>query len=218
MPNRVLIVLAGEDAPLALIREWADRHDTIVAADSGADRCLEAGVVPTVVVGDFDSLRRAKELPEAILHRSDDQDTTDFEKALHWVSTNAPDAKVTVIGFEGDRIDHVLYSLHVAALHPLRPILAQRNGILVSIHGGETHEFAVAAGTVLSLVAVLPSIGVHLSGVKWPLHDAELTPGGLESISNLASESSVKVAMMTGAAWLFFEQSTGVVETLYSID
>lgn len=50
----------------------------VVAADGGADKALEAGLMPRAVIGDFDSISAATRarLPDDILHPLHDQDST----------------------------------------------------------------------------------------------------------------------------------------------
>ena len=63
----VLLVGAGNPDPSDIVEIMA-LAPTIVAADGGADFCLAAGVAPTRVIGDLDSLSVAARaaLPAAL--------------------------------------------------------------------------------------------------------------------------------------------------------
>ena len=52
---KVLGVLDGRDMDVGLLRKWGESADRVVAADGAADWLLDAGVAPTVIVGDLDS-------------------------------------------------------------------------------------------------------------------------------------------------------------------
>ena len=71
-----------------------------------ASKLLELDIRPDEVVGDFDSLsEEAKAFyKEAKFSRSEDQDSTDLEKALRSIDSPV----VIVLGAFGGRIDHTL--------------------------------------------------------------------------------------------------------------
>src|SRR5262245_32139073 len=96
---RVLVVLGGATFDPARLRAEAADATALVAADAGAAFCLEAGLMPDAVVGDFDSLpasARAR-IPAEKLHESKDPQTNDLEKALAFVRAR-----------HGDDVDIVL--------------------------------------------------------------------------------------------------------------
>ena len=78
----------------------------LVAADGGANMALAEGVMPDLVIGDFDSVSDATlaAIPAARQIRVAEQATTDFEKCL--LRVRAP--FVLGLGFLGPRVDHTL--------------------------------------------------------------------------------------------------------------
>jgi thiamine pyrophosphokinase len=100
----MIVVGAGDVSAedLALIRALGH---PVVAADGGARRCLDAGIMPEAVIGDLDSIGGTLAgLPPDRLHRLDEQETTDFDKCLRSVA--AP--LVHAFGVTGPRLDHTL--------------------------------------------------------------------------------------------------------------
>jgi len=104
----VTLLGAGEATP-ECVTEALTYAPTLVAADGGSSLAVEMGLVPAAVIGDFDSISPAvaAALPKAIMHRVDEQETIDFEKALTRIG--AP--FVLGVGFLGARIDHTLATL-----------------------------------------------------------------------------------------------------------
>jgi len=51
-----LLVIGGDGPPPGILARLAADAGFTVAADSGLDGCIAAGVVPDLVVGDMDSL------------------------------------------------------------------------------------------------------------------------------------------------------------------
>ena len=178
----VLLVGAGHPQ-LSDIAENKAFAPTVVAADGGANFCLAAGVTPTRVIGDLDSLSAAARgaLPASAVTRDDDQNLTDFEKALRMIE--AP--LVIALGFTEGRMDHTLANFAV---------LARRIGPPTLLLGGEDLAFAAPEtlsldlphGTRLSLFPMRPSQGIS-RGLKWPIDGLTLDPSGRLGTSNEVS-------------------------------
>lgn len=157
--------------------------DGIVAADGGAAHVLAAGRVPDAVIGDFDSLsdtERARLNPES-LHWIDEQDSTDFEKALTRIS--AP--LVVAVGFTGARIDHELAVLHalLAFRHVPCILLAEREVILLC---PPRLELEMAADEVVSLFPLVEVQG-RSQGLVWSIDELTFAPGRKIGTSNRSS-------------------------------
>ena len=76
-----------------------------------ASKILELDIRPDEVVGDFDSLsEEAKTFYKGVkFSRSEDQDSTDLEKALRSIDLPV----VIVLGAFGGRIDHTLGAIQI---------------------------------------------------------------------------------------------------------
>lgn len=204
MSERVLGVFAGGDTPENLIRIWADSCDYLIAADGAANRLLAMGYRPDVI-GDMDSFDRS--LPGAAELRLIDrpeQDATDCDKLLAHCVELGHEA-ITLVGVEGDRLDHVLSTVFSALRSPLNVALALRSGMAFLVRGGESQVFETKIGRTVSFFPLRATETVFLKGVEWELEDASLAPDGLVSISNRANSSSVSVQIGTGAALLFVQ-------------
>jgi thiamine pyrophosphokinase len=77
-------LLGGGNLTAGVLELLLARAPNLVVCDGAARPALAAGLTPDAVIGDLDSLddvTRARLAPETI-HFVDDQDTTDFDKAL----------------------------------------------------------------------------------------------------------------------------------------
>lgn len=207
---RVLIVLGGAAFDGARLREEAMSADAVVAADSGAALCLDAGVPLEAVVGDFDSLddETRLRLDPARLHRFETAHTNDLEKALAWTAGRfGADVEIVLAAgssVDGGRMDH--------ALANLGPVVREPHG-RVTMMDGEGRLFALRRGraTLTGLqgrrLSVLPwsLVGVVVSetGVRYPLDRARLTLGG-RGVSNevLADEATVEIDEGVALVWV----------------
>jgi thiamine pyrophosphokinase len=193
--RRALAVLAGEDTPLTQLGAWARSADVVYAADGGANRLSQIGIVPDIVIGDLDSLADASEYPRVI--RVSDQDSSDCDKVLR-LAQEEENGWITIIGAEGDRPDHFLASLMSVARSPIQTKIALRRGLGWVLKPGQKLSFETVPGEIVSLIPLGPCYGVTLQGVKWSLNEADLSPNGLVSLSNAALETEVIAEIGTG--------------------
>ncbi len=201
--KRVLGVLGGNDVDEDGLRGWCTAATHVYATDSGADRVIALGFDP-VVVGDFDSFKSLPSASHLRLVQSLDQETTDCEKMLDLAHEDGHD-EITVTASEGDLPDHVLATFSSAVGAQLRVRFAFRRGIGVIVRPNEGATVRTTVGQRVSLLPLTACRGVSLSGVKWPLVDAEMAPGRRISVSNEAIEESVRASVSSGAALLFYE-------------
>ena len=160
----------------------------IVAVDSGAGDVLQAGHQPEAVIGDFDSISRAvlDQIAPERLFQIEEQDSTDFEKALSRV--DAP--FVLGIGFLGLRMDHQL-----AAFNALVK-LTNRKCVLIGadeviFHLTAPFQCSLEPGDTVSLFPILPVTG-RSKGLVWPIDGLSLAPDGRIGTSNKA-EGAVRI-------------------------
>jgi thiamine pyrophosphokinase len=160
----------------------------VYAVDSGAGAVLAAGHQPEAVIGDFDSVAEADltRVPAERLFRIDEQDTTDFEKALTRI--HAP--LVIGVGFLGLRLDHQLAAFNALVKHANRPcILIGQTEVVCHVTGAFAAD--LQAGDTVSLFPMLAVSG-RSSGLAWPIDGLSLAPGGRIGTSNRA-EGPVRI-------------------------
>lgn len=196
------VVVAGGDLDTPELRAEAARlvasAALCVAADGGLRLLRAIGRWPDLLVGDFDTLAE-DEVAEAaaagvtVLRYPAAKDATDSELALDLVEEHGGPRRIYLIGGVGDRVDHTLANLMMAAR------LCQE-GRDVTIVAAPAHvaplvgpgrvSFAGRPGQPVSLIPLTPSLmGVTTEGLVYPLHDATLRFGTTFTVSNaLAGE------------------------------
>jgi len=205
MPSRVLGVLAGADMPPLLLHKWAASADILIAADGGADQLLAAGLTPNYIVGDLDSITPEGLRCGAELYQDVDETYTDADKLLKFASSSKL-YPLTLVGVEGDRLDHVFGSIHSVVLYSIRSevTIALRRG-LAWVLGPGSHSVKVPAKRCVSIIPLIRCKGVGTEGLRWPLEHATLEAGLLTSISNFTTQSDINVKMESGLALLVAE-------------
>ena len=164
----------------------------VIAVDGGLRHVLKAGLTPNAVIGDMDSVELS-ELQAAgqnvAVYKSDDQDTTDFEKAL--LALEAP--LCLAYGFLGLRIDHMLACLSVLARFTDRHkvILVGADDVVYVTKG--PFSMHLSAGARLSLWPITPVKFAASSGLVWPVDGLTLAPDGQVATSNKMKEDWLSV-------------------------
>ena len=204
MTDCVVVVTGAAPLPAAALAA-IPADAVVIAADGALDHALAAGLAPAGLVGDLDSVS-ARGLTWAKAHatieRHDpDKDATDTELALRTATDLNPD-RLILIG-AGDRLDHVLAAIGALG-HPRLtsiPVIEGWWGAnrLRVVHGPGQADLDLPVGTTLSLLALHgPCTGVHISGVRWPLANADLAAAVGHGVSNVATEHAVAVRVSSG--------------------
>lgn len=208
--DRVLGVLGGKDVDDVRLMSWASTAHTIYAADSGADRLIRAGYSP-IVVGDFDSFTMFEHSQHLRLEQDTDEDRTDCDKLLALAEADGLSG-LTLTCVEGDLPDHVIATLSSVAASRLRIRIAFRRGIGEVVRPLHPASVYLIAGQRVSLVPLVPCLGVRLTGARWPLDGARIDIGGRLSVSNEAKGEPVVASIAEGCALLFYETEEVVWE------
>ncbi len=194
----VVAMLGGRDLPEEVIRQWAVEATALYGADSGANRLLELGFRPTVV-GDMDSFVGPSEGLRLV--EDPDQETSDLDKLLKVVAQDGH-RRLTVLGLEGDRLDHLLAGLHSLAKSPLDLLVVLRRGVGFLLGEG-LFDWGEDLGSRCSVIPIGAAV-VSVSGVRWPLDQAVL--GMSHSLSNVIDPGPLAVTIHSGSALLFVER------------
>lgn len=186
----ITLLGGGKVRPADLVEALA-LAPCLVAADGGAAAALAMGRMPHAVIGDMDSLPRDLQaaIPPARLHRIDDQDSTDFDKALR--SIRAP--LVLGVGLLGRRIDHQLANFNVLVRRADQPcILIGRRDVVLAAPPRIVLD--LAPGSRVSLFPLAPVTG-RSEGLHWPLDGIAFSPAGITGTSNRVAAGAGRVRL-----------------------
>ena len=98
------VILANGDYPTHPIPlQILHGARTVVCCDGGADRYIELGNTPDIIIGDGDSLSDENRTRFAdILHHNPDQETNDQTKAVEFLITQGVE-EIAIVGATGRR-------------------------------------------------------------------------------------------------------------------
>ena len=169
--RRCLIIAGGDYAPIGPVGE-----DFVLACDRGLAYAQREGIVPDLILGDFDSYRGT--LPEGIpvLRYPVEKDDTDAMLAVRWAADNGFDAIRLACCF-GGRLDHLLSNIQTmylaAKLGMEAEALDERSELRVLRPG--TYRLPYRAGWSLSLLALTEKVwGLSIRGTKYEVRNVTL--------------------------------------------
>lgn len=178
-----IVVISGSSPLAQHVVDAVPDEAIILAVDGGIDHALAAGLSPSGLIGDLDSVTPAglawAEEYATISRHPTDKVHTDTELALRFAANMNP-ARLTLIG-GGDRLDHGLAAIGALG-HDALTSVPRLDGWwdgqhIECLHGPGQLELELAPGSTLSLLALHGSCaGVTISGVRWPLIGADLAP------------------------------------------
>lgn len=211
--NEHIVVISGS-APLAPhVIEAVPDEALVLAVDGGLDHALAAGLTPSGLIGDLDSVSPAG-LEWATAHATisrhpSDKNETDTELALAFAADMNP-ARLTLIG-GGDRFDHSVAAIGALGHHALTSIPhldAWWNGEHLDVlHGPGTLELDLTPASTVSLLALHgPCRGVSISGTKWELDRSALAALVGLGVSNEVDDGGVVTIRLSTGVLTIFDQ------------
>ncbi|MFH1851965.1 MAG: thiamine diphosphokinase [Candidatus Neomarinimicrobiota bacterium] len=199
--NDPVVILAGGQFPTHQ-RPLQVLHAAgfLICTDGSADRALDSGLRPDLVIGDLDSIGRPlAEYPCPVIAVAT-QDDTDLEKALNWCLEQQIHL-ITLTGLSGGGDDHALANLLILNAYSDRlEVRAISDYFTIDCLSGK-REFASVAGQRVSLLALEQSPAVTTSGLLYNLDNEPLPVSG-RGISNRAGGTTFRVRS-TGKILIF---------------
>lgn len=180
----------------------------IVAADRGLVYLEKHGIIPDLIVGDFDSSPegyiddyRSRNPGVQVREFNPEKDYTDSEIGVR-AAVKAGCRKVVMIGATGTRLDHVLGNLQVLAYLESAGVC----GEIIDPHNRITihrKPFAIRRdcqwGKYVSLFAYGGDVtGLTLRGFHYTVTDFTLTSIGSRAVSNEIDEEEGSIAFTAG--------------------
>lgn len=160
----------------------------IVACDAGYRNAETLGVVPDLIVGDFDSAPQPPVRHERTIVLPHVKDDTDTHFAARWLWQHGCREVTFLDALGGQRFEHTVANLHTAlflAKNGVQVLLADERSELRILCPGQPMTLERKGWTYLSLFPLDgPLTGVEEQGVFYPLRDAVLTPDYPLGVSN----------------------------------
>jgi len=209
-PGYVAVVAGGDLSGdlLPLVRGAS----SVTAVDSGAHFLKRHGVLPSLLIGDFDScdpdvVEHFRRNGVKVLALPRDKDKTDTELALDLACEEGFEEAVVLGALGGQRPEHSIanvFLLETCARRGLDVVLASGDTVVFALGGREfpsrhSRSFSGRKGDWVSLFPVTEEAGeVVTSGLRFPLAGAVLKRGTTLGTSNEMTGEEAAVSLETG--------------------
>lgn len=198
------IYAGGEISPKNIMRKPKE-NDIVIAADSGylnAERC---GVVPTVAVGDFDSVDE-KFIPKGVekITVPAEKDFTDTMLAVE-VAIERGASEIVIIGGLSGRLDHTLSNMGILRMLDTKRIYASAEDGKNRIRYIKNSNTLIAKSGYKYLSVIVDgdvAKGVSVEGCRYPLKNATLRSDNQYAVSNEIEKNLALVTVKKGALFI----------------
>lgn len=218
-----ILIITGGRVNIDFTKEYIKTlsYDKVFAVDKGLEYVDELGLMPDLIIGDFDTV------DNDILNRYmkyADEGQTAFEIIRHPARKNATDTElavtyakdcgaksITIFGATGTRMDHVLSNLglliYVAREHMECVIIDECNRIRLMSSEYGTNDCIIERdaqfGKYLSLIPLSEYLtDLTMEGVEYPLDSARVERLSSLTISNEINEKTARIHIGDGTAFL----------------
>ncbi len=201
---KCVIIASGDLAYSDDIVKIIKDAQMIISADGGAKHLRVLNILPHVMIGDFDSINSDdhlffKKKKIKILTYPLKKNYTDTDLCVsHALKHKASD--ITLLGVTGTRLDHTLANIFLlkklALLNISARIIDKHNELYIVTDylelKGKPDEF-------LSIIPITRAVsGITLTGLEYPLKNADMKMGDTLGISNVFKKFTVSISINKG--------------------
>ena len=204
--ERAIIFLNGILPVKKVLDFYIKKSDLIVCADGGANNIKKYGLYPHIIIGDMDSFNpRLKNVflkSGTIFIQVFEQETTDFEKAINYITENCINT-ILVFGVSSMRLDHTFNNISV-----LKRFSSELNIIFIDNDFeisfiNKYIKFKYKKGELISLLPLGKNRNVNTIGLKYPLKNEKLEFGVREGTLNSSSSNRISISYSGDSLLLF---------------
>ncbi len=200
---RCLIFANGTLPDLDAARQLLRPDDILIAADGGTRHILDLGRIPSIIIGDLDSLtsdlRPLTDAGAQIIQRPRDKDETDLELALDYAIERGYQ-EIVIVAALGGRLDQTLANLALLTSPRLSTFdLRLDDGVEETFFVRDQAQVEGRRGDLVSLIPWGGEVrGVRTEGLRWPLSDETLVPHKTRGISNEMTGDVAEIQIASG--------------------
>jgi thiamine pyrophosphokinase len=202
-PSVAIIFLNGAPTGLTQLRTYLKGNPLLIGCDGGTRQLLQLGLVPDVIIGDFDSYPDDSQKQTAsatYIHYPTDKDYTDGELAIRYAK-KAGCKEIILAGALGGRLDHLLghvLLLNKREFRSLQLKIVDNQQEAYIIRGKAT--LRGQKGTRISFLPVAGPVAVaSCSGLRYDLSHYRISPQHNLGISNVMLGSTAEIVITRGA-------------------
>lgn len=201
---KVIIFGGGTIVNYTSMKSYICQNDYIICADSGVKHAEQMGIIPDIMLGDFDSIE--PELFESykkkgikIIDYPPEKDKTDAHIALEYALDLSPE-EIILLGYIGSRMDHTIANIHTLQNPLARQVdayIINENNKIFLVNGSKVikNDF----GRYISFIPLTSEAKISVDkGVKYPIHNIVMRQQESLGVSNELTHESCTLQMHQG--------------------
>ena len=204
-----ILIISGGMLEENFIRDYMKKHkfQKILVADRGLVLCKKLGIIPDLILGDFDSTTSEaleyyrSTVPERIRQYPSRKDDTDTELAVS-VAMDMGCTEITILGATGTRLDHVMGNIQIlkkALDCGVTTYLVDSHNRIRMTDTAVTISKEEQFGTYVSLIPFTEKVtGLTLRGFSYPVQDYTLMQGRSVGVSNEITGQQGEISLKEG--------------------
>lgn len=200
---RMRIALVG-NGQIEGCTERLTQYDAIIALDGGAVHCARLNIVPTVIIGDGDSITsdQLAQFTSTEQHITDNQTTTDLQKGIAYVlQTYGNEVAIELFGVVSEnRIDHTIAAMHALQYVPQIYCIHTSNASTYFVSNSLSLQQVL--GTHVSISPINQTARVTLTGFEWSGENITLTADTYSGITNSIVEAKAMIIVDEGEVFV----------------
>ena len=184
-----------------------NRHideEVVIAADKGYEFALKHGIIPEIVIGDFDSSTMPTNFN--VLKLNVEKNETDGQEALAYAIKKGYD-EIAIYGISGGRLDHEMGNLSLLKSGEEQGVsmVGKEDDVDIYFKSKGKYAFKTQKGKEFSIITFMEdSIISNGIGVKYPIDNLHLSSNSLgRAISNVAIEDEISFEVLEGGVLIF---------------
>lgn len=193
---RAVIIGSGEIKNYDYIKGKIQPDDFIICADGGYNHAQKMGILPDVLLGDFDSATDFENVKGRIVYPTR-KDFTDGELAVTYAVEHGFE-DVVLFAMSGNRLDHTITDILL--------LDKCKNGVLIDDNNEvylvkDRLKLIGKKGQTVSIIPINSEVcGIKSSGLEYPLCDDTLYFGCGRGVSNVMTEDECTITIKSGTA------------------
>ena len=186
-----------------------NEEDMVIAADKGYIHAREAGITPTMIIGDFDSSNQPE--GDLVIKLNPIKDYTDTKAAL-MVAEDWGYKNIVIYGGLGGRDSHTLANISNALEFKKKGInvtLKSKNKSFYIVDDELSYDFKDENDFYVSIFALSEIVkGVDIKGLYYELNNYDLTYDNALGVSNETVKRDFKISVASGYLLVIFEDKS----------
>lgn len=194
------------------VNQPPDDSDYVIAADAGLEHCRKYGIIPDLVLGDFDSLGEVPEHPN-VLRLPVEKDDTDTMYAVRMGLEKGYRHFFIYGALGGKRSDHSIANMQILihlANRGARGWLFGADCVWTAIRN-DTIKLSGQGGVSVFCIDGKAE-GVSLKGLKYELEDGEICSDYPLGVSNSMAAENAKIGVVSGCLLIMYDKDIGETE------